>query len=65
MNKEYNTKASDVYAFIGPSICMNCYEVDYAVFTQFEEKYKNNHEYCEAGELYIDKGDGNNENFYR
>lgn len=37
--KEYNTDPADIVAFIGPSICHNCYEVSEDVAEQFAKAY--------------------------
>ena len=34
MNRTYGSKPDDIHAFIGPSICQDCYEVDEAVIRQ-------------------------------
>ena len=39
MNQEYGTKEKDVVCAIGPSICVNCYEVSADVANEFIEKY--------------------------
>lgn len=39
MEKEYNTDPADIVAFIGPSICHNCYEVSEDVAEQFAKAY--------------------------
>ena len=40
MNKEFGTDPSKLTAFIGPSICQSCYEVDEPVAYEFRNKYK-------------------------
>ena len=39
MSLEYGTNAKDLICAIGPSICVNCYEVSYDVASAFIEKY--------------------------
>lgn len=39
MNKSFGTKADDLKVFIGPCICMNCYEVSKELYMQFMEKF--------------------------
>lgn len=39
MKKEYNSNPSDIKAFIGPSICSDCYEVSSDVARQFRGAY--------------------------
>lgn len=39
MEKEFGTKAQDVAACIGPSICKDCYEVSGDVAERFRERY--------------------------
>ena len=39
MEKEYGTRAKDVYAAIGPSICQDCYEVSGDVAEQFIQEF--------------------------
>lgn len=39
MKKEYGTRAENVAAFIGPSICMNCYEVSEDVIEQYNKAF--------------------------
>lgn len=41
MNSTYETEPRNLKVVIGPSICMNCYEVSEDVASQFKEKYKN------------------------
>ena len=51
MNKEYGSKAQDIVAAVGPSICQSCYEISRDVAEQFMEEFKG-HE----TEILIDKG---------
>ena len=51
MNKEYGSKAQDLVAAVGPSICQSCYEISRDVAEQFMEEFKG-HE----TEILIDKG---------
>ena len=39
MKEAFGTKAEDVYAAIGPSICKDCYEVSGDVVEEFEKKF--------------------------
>lgn len=39
MSKEFNTRPEDVSTFIGPGICMDCYEVSEDVASQFCNSY--------------------------
>ncbi len=39
MNRTYGSKPEDIHAFIGPSICQDCYEVDEAVIGCFKKAY--------------------------
>lgn len=39
MKKHFNTNPMDVMAVIGPSICKDCYEVDRAVFEEFDKVF--------------------------
>ena len=39
MKKEYGTRAENVAVFIGPSICMNCYEVSEDVIEQYNKAF--------------------------
>ena len=39
MSLEYGTNAKDLICAIGPSICVNCYEVSYDVASAFIDKY--------------------------
>ena len=43
MAEEYGTKAEDVIAAIGPSICQDCYEVNEDVIDQFKEAFHSKH----------------------
>lgn len=43
MAEEYGTKAEDVIAAIGPSICQDCYEVSEDVIDQFKEAFDSKH----------------------
>ena len=42
MNRTYGSKPEDIHAFIGPSICQDCYEVDEAVAEKFRSAYSQN-----------------------
>ncbi len=54
MINEYDSKPQDIIAAIGPSICMDCYEVSSDVAEQFIEKYSS----AEIKEILLDKGNG-------
>ena len=43
MAEEYGTKAEDVIAAIGPSICQDCYEVSEDVIDKFREAFHSKH----------------------
>ncbi|MGN0379359.1 MAG: peptidoglycan editing factor PgeF [Butyrivibrio sp.] len=40
MQKEFGTNPADIVAFVGPSICVNCYEVGADVADEFAKAYK-------------------------
>ena len=40
MEKEFGTNPADLVAFVGPSICVNCYEVGADVADEFAKAYK-------------------------
>ena len=40
MEKEFGTDPADLVAFVGPSICVNCYEVGADVADEFAKAYK-------------------------
>ena len=42
MNRTYGSKPENIHAFIGPSICQDCYEVDEAVAEKFRSAYSRN-----------------------
>lgn len=42
MNKLYNSRPEDIFAFIGPSICRNCYEIGEDVAEEFAKAYSEN-----------------------
>lgn len=55
MEEEFNTKAENVTAFIGPAICRNCYEVSFDLYEKFIEKFGNIREISEeSGKFYLD-----------
>ena len=54
MTREYGTNPADVTAVIGPSICMDCYEVGEEVIREFEETYGP----ALAERMYYSKPDG-------
>ncbi|HEX2927882.1 MAG TPA: peptidoglycan editing factor PgeF [Ruminiclostridium sp.] len=39
MKSEYNSNLEDIQVAVGPSICMNCFEVDKEVYDTFKEKF--------------------------
>lgn len=41
MHEEFGTKPEDVYAVIGPSICVDCYEVSSDVILEFSKAFSN------------------------
>lgn len=69
MMKEYGTRAEDVHAAIGPSICKNCYEVSEDVALAFEEAFPRNdalaEEYLSRYNENIKKKDIENCLFYK
>ncbi len=54
MGEAYGTKAGDVTAAVGPSICRDCYEVDSDVAEQFRESFSQE----EAEQILLPKGGG-------
>lgn len=44
MKKAFQTEPKDVYAAIGPSVCMDCYEVSLDVAMAFQEAFGSNQE---------------------
>lgn len=54
MMKEYNSNPENIIVAIGPSICMDCYEISEDVAVQFEEKYSD----IELEHMLINKGNG-------
>lgn len=53
MEKAYGTRAEEVYAAIGPSICQECYEVSEDVAEHFYQEFQGHGE-----EILINKGHG-------
>lgn len=55
LKEEYGSKPEDIVAFIGPSICRDCYEVGYDVAEHFYNIYRNTGlvSYDEASQEYI------------
>lgn len=45
MKEEFGTRAEDIYAAIGPSICQECYEVSEDVAMEFKNKFSGYDEY--------------------
>lgn len=43
MEKEFGSKAENIYAAVGPSICQDCYEVSEDVIEQFKENFEEEH----------------------
>ncbi len=54
MKNTYGSNVNDIVTAIGPSICMDCYEVSSDVAEQFVEKYSQ----YEIKEILLDKGNG-------
>ena len=54
MKNTYGSDVNDIITAIGPSICMDCYEVSSDVAEQFVEKYSQH----EIKEILLDKGNG-------
>lgn len=54
MGEEYGTKAEDLLAAVGPSICQDCYEVSRDVIERFEENFDSRF----WPELFYEKPDG-------
>ena len=54
MNNEYGSKPKDIIVAIGPSICMDCYEISEDVAVQFQEKYTDD----ELKNMLLNKGNG-------
>jgi len=54
MNRHYNTKAEDLLAAFGPSICRNCYEVG----PELQEDFSENFTKDEINALFTPKGNG-------
>lgn len=54
MREAFGTKAEDVVAAVGPSICRDCYEVGQEVAEQFREGFSQ----AEAAQILIPKGNG-------
>lgn len=53
MKEAYGTKAEDLVCAIGPSICMDCYEVSEDVAEAFKRAFPN-----QTDEILLDKGNG-------
>ena len=56
MSREYGSKAEDFHAAVGPSVCLDCYEVSSDVADKFIEKFGLNR-LLEKNSI-IDKGNG-------
>lgn len=54
MGEQYGTKPGNIVAAIGPSICVDCYEVSYDVILQFKNCFDNKH----YSELFYEKQNG-------
>ncbi len=54
MSEQYGTKAEDLLAAVGPSICQDCYEVSRDVIERFEENFDSRF----WPELFYEKPDG-------
>lgn len=55
MGKEYGTRAEDVTAAIGPSICRDCYEVGTDVAEEFAREFSRS---IQGDQILYDKGNG-------
>lgn len=55
MGKEYGTRAEDVTAAIGPSICRDCYEVGTDVAEEFVREFSRS---IQGDQILYDKGNG-------
>lgn len=55
MGKEYGTRAEDVTAAIGPSICRDCYEVGTDVAEEFAREFSHS---VQGDQILYDKGNG-------
>lgn len=53
MKREFGTKAEDIVAAVGPSICMDCYEISEDVADEFKKAFAGHEE-----EILLDKGNG-------
>lgn len=59
MEREYQSRAEDIVAAIGPSICRDCYEVSRDVAERFEELFsKEKYRFVRREEILLDKGNG-------
>ena len=47
MEKEFGSDPKDILTAIGPSICVDCYEVDEVVASRFREEFKADHQWIE------------------
>jgi YfiH family protein len=54
MEEAFGSRAEDMIACIGPSICRTCYEVGAEVIEEFKKGYDQKH----WGEIFTDKGNG-------
>ncbi|QHQ62221.1 peptidoglycan editing factor PgeF [Anaerocolumna sedimenticola] len=54
MKQNFNTNPEDVIALIGPSICMDCYEVSEDVAEAFEKEFNSE----QIKDILLDKGNG-------
>lgn len=54
MRNEYNSNPENIVVAIGPSICMDCYEISEDVAVQFEDKYSD----IELNNMLLNKGNG-------
>lgn len=54
MNQEYGSKPEDMIACIGPSICMDCYEIGEEVAIEFEQAFDENYH----KDILFNKGNG-------
>lgn len=59
MKKAYGSRAEDIVAAIGPSICQDCYEVSADVAEQFEKLFSGeDYRFVNAADILLDKKNG-------
>ena len=54
MKNTYGSDPANIVTAIGPSICMDCYEISYDVAEQFISRYNE----IELSKILLDKGNG-------